>query len=169
MTDEPIIAAAVESDFETIYEIINDAAMAYEGIIPADLWREPYMPGEELALEIKHGVRFYCYRERGAITGVMGIQDRNDVNLIRHAYVRTNRRNKGVGGSLLRHLMNNSEKPILVGTWRAAEWAIRFYEKHGFVLVSQDQKTALLRKYWNIPERQIETSVVLADRLFMMR
>lgn len=169
MKDEFSITPADDNDFETVYQIINDAASAYKGVIPADLWLEPYMPAKELADEMKDGVRFYCYRERSTIIGVMGIQDKGDVNLVRHAYVRTNQRNKGVGGALLNHLMKESDKPILVGTWKAAVWAIRFYEKHGFVLTSEDQKTTLLRQYWNVPERQIETSVVLADRAFMTR
>ena len=169
MNNEPIIMPATENDFQDIYEIINESASAYEGVIPSDLWHEPYMTEKELSQEIDDGVRFYCYLERSAIMGVMGIQDKKDVNLIRHAYVRTNRRNRGVGGALLRHLIDNSDKPILIGTWKAAEWAIRFYEKYGFVPVSEDQKTLLLRKYWNVPQRQIETSVVLGDRPFVGR
>lgn len=169
MNDKPIISPATEAEFEIINEVINDAAIAYKGVIPDDVWHEPYMPKEELRHEMKDGVRFYCYHDNSVIEGVMGIQDKGDVNLIRHAYVKTNRRGKGVGGALLEYLMEESGKPVLVGTWKAAVWAIRFYEKHGFVVVPEERKTALLRKYWNVPERQIETSVVLADGAFMRR
>lgn len=159
-----IIRPAAETDFNTIYEIINEAAIAYKGAIPDDRWHEPYMPQHELAAQIDDGVNFYCYELDGTVYGVMGIQDKGDVNLIRHAYVRTVKRNSGIGGILLSHLISGSEKPVLIGTWRAAVWAIGFYQKHGFTLVSDKEKTRLLKKYWNIPERQIETSVVLADR-----
>jgi N-acetylglutamate synthase-like GNAT family acetyltransferase len=151
-------------DFETIYEIVNDAAQAYKGVIPADRWHEPYMPREELQHEIDAGVRFWGYEENGELVGVMGIQEMQDVTLIRHAYVRTTQRRKGIGGKLLSHLLTLSERPILIGTWAAATWAIRFYEKHGFRLVSEEEKNRLLKKYWSIPERQVETSVVLAER-----
>jgi len=158
-----MIRQADEKDFNTLYEIINDAAIAYKGVIPADRWHEPYMPKNELAAQIIEGVVFYCYCDENGIAGVMGIQDRSEVNLIRHAYVRTKFRQKGIGRILLNHLISNSNKPILIGTWKAATWAITFYEKHGFSLVSEEDKTRLLKKYWSIPERQIETSVVLAD------
>lgn len=156
-------------DFETIYEIVNDAAQAYKGVIPADRWHEPYMGREELQHEIDAGVRFWGYEENAsdtagvALIGVMGIQDVQDVTLIRHAYVRTTQRRKGVGGRLLSHLLTLTERPILIGTWAAATWAIRFYEKHGFRLVGEKEKNRLLKKYWSIPERQVETSVVLAE------
>jgi N-acetylglutamate synthase-like GNAT family acetyltransferase len=151
------------NDFETIYEIVNDAAQAYKGIIPADRWHEPYMGREELQHEIDAGVRFWGYEENGKLIGVMGIQDVQDVTLIRHAYVRTTQRRKGIGGRLLSHLLTLTERPILIGTWAAATWAIRFYEKHGFRLVSEEEKNRLLKKYWSIPERQVETSVVLVE------
>jgi N-acetylglutamate synthase-like GNAT family acetyltransferase len=151
------------NDFETICEIVNDAAQAYKGIIPADRWHEPYMPREELQHEIDAGVRFWGYEESGKLIGVMGIQDVQEVTLIRHAYVRTAQRRNGIGGKLLSHLLTLSERPILIGTWAAATWAIRFYEKHGFHLVSEEEKNRLLKKYWSIPERQVETSVVLAE------
>lgn len=167
MDIESAIEPVDEKEFGTVYEIINDAAAAYKGNIPEYLWHEPYMSKEELADEIRDGVRFFSYREHGAIIGVMGIQNKEDVNLIRHAYVRSIRRNKGVGGALLGYLTGKSNKPVLVGTWKAATWAIQFYEKHGFVLVEEDVKNFLLRKYWNVPGRQIEASVVLADRPFM--
>jgi GNAT superfamily N-acetyltransferase len=152
-------------DFETIYEIINDGAVAYKGIIPEDRWKEPYMPREELRHEIDEGVIFWGYEEDGKLKGIMGIQDVQDVTLIRHAYVRTAERNKGIGSKLLSHLRRVTDRPILIGTWADAIWAIRFYEKHGFRLVSTEQKNRLLRKYWRIPERQVETSVVLAEKL----
>jgi N-acetylglutamate synthase-like GNAT family acetyltransferase len=150
-------------DFETIHEIVNDAAVAYKGVIPKDRWHEPYMGREELQQEIDTGVRFWGYEENGDLIGVMGIQDVQDVTLIRHAYVRTTQRRKGIGGKLLSHLLTLSERPILIGTWAAATWAIRFYEKHGFRLVTEEEKNRLLKKYWVIPERQVETSVVLVE------
>ena len=152
-----------ESDFETIYQIINEAAQVYRGIIPADRWKEPYMPREELRHEIDAHVRFWGYGEKGELLGVMGIQDVLDVTLIRHAYVRTGQQNKGIGGKLLSHLRTLTSRPILLGTWADATWAIRFYEKHGFRLVTPEEKDRLLRKYWSIPDRQIATSVVLAE------
>jgi N-acetylglutamate synthase-like GNAT family acetyltransferase len=151
-------------DFEAIHSIINDAAEAYRGVIPADRWHEPYMSREELRQEIKSGVRFWGYEEGGKLVGAMGIQDVQDVTLIRHAYVRTDRRNQGIGGKLLAELRTLTGRPILIGTWAAATWAIRFYEKHGFRLVTPEEKDRLLKKYWSIPARQIETSVVLAEQ-----
>ena len=159
-----MVRKATQGDFQHIYEIINDAAIAYKGIIPADRWHEPYMPQTELEEQIADGVNFTCYLEDGEIVGVMGIQDKGEVNLIRHAYVTTKRRGGGIGGVLLRELVEASPKPILIGTWRAADWAIRFYEKHGFVQVSEEEKNRLLKTFWNIPDRQIETSVVLKDQ-----
>jgi N-acetylglutamate synthase-like GNAT family acetyltransferase len=161
-----MVRSATPADFQRIYEIINDAAIAYKGIIPADRWHEPYMPQAELEEQIADGVRFNCYLEDDEIVGVMGIQDKGEVNLIRHAYVTTKRRGGGIGSILLRELVESSSKPILIGTWKAAEWAIRFYEKHGFTQVSEEDKNRLLKTFWNIPERQIETSVVLKDRRY---
>ena len=158
-----MIRPCTDADLFAILEIINDAAQAYRGIIPADRWHEPYMPEAELAHQIESGVRFWGYEENGELSGAMGIQDVRDVTLIRHAYVRTVRRNRGIGASLLAHLRTLTAKPILIGTWAAATWAIRFYEKNGFALIEGEEKTRLLRKYWAIPERQIETSVVLAE------
>src|SRR4030043_2166362 len=153
-----------DDDIGMIYEIINDAALAYKGIIPADRWKEPYMSGEELRHEISEGVVFWGYEEDGKLTGIMGIQDVQDVTLIRHAYVRTAERNKGIGSKLLSHLRRRTDRPILIGTWADAVWAIRFYEKHGFRLVSTEEKNRLLKKYWRIQERPVETSVVLAEQ-----
>jgi N-acetylglutamate synthase-like GNAT family acetyltransferase len=158
-----MIRQCTATDFTTICEIINDAAVAYKGIIPADRWHEPYMPEAELQTQIDQGVQFWCYEEDGAILGVTGIQDKGDVTLIRHAYVRTKTRGKGIGGALLAHLAATSAKPILIGTWADAGWAIEFYKKHGYRLLSKAETAVLLRKYWSIPERQVETSVVLAS------
>jgi GNAT superfamily N-acetyltransferase len=146
---------------QAILAIVNAAAEAYRGVIPADRWHEPYMGAEELDREIAAGVAFWGYEEDGALLGVMGIQAVGDVDLIRHAYVRPGRQRGGIGGALLRHLCDAASRPMLVGTWAAADWAIRFYERHDFELVSEERKIELLRRYWDIPERQIETSVVL--------
>ncbi|HWQ39490.1 MAG TPA: GNAT family N-acetyltransferase [Burkholderiales bacterium] len=156
-----MIRPCEDSDFEAIYQIVNDAAQAYEGVIPADCWRTPYMLRADLRHEIDTGVNFWGWEDNGALSGVMGIQPVLDVMLIRHAYVRSALRGRGIGGKLLRHLVQLGQRPLLVGTWAAASWAIRFYEKHGFRLVLPEEKDRLLRKYWSISERQIETSVVL--------
>ena len=161
-----MIRKATAEDFDAIFDIINDAAIAYKGVIPSDCWHEPYMSREELKMQMDDGVRFCCYVDNDEVVGVMGIQDKSDVKLIRHAYVRTTERNKGIGGILLRDLTRDSTQPILIGTWKAATWAIRFYEKHGFRLVDEAEKDRLLRKYWAIPDRQIETSVVLVDEKY---
>lgn len=158
-----MIRTCTSEDFAAILEIINDAATAYRNVIPADRWHEPYMPEGELRRQIGEGVVFWGYEEGGRLLGVMGLQHVQDVALIRHAYVRTAIRNKGIGGQLLEHLRTLTSRPILIGTWAAATWAIAFYRKRGFAQVSPAEKTRLLRKYWSIPDRQIETSVVLAD------
>jgi GNAT superfamily N-acetyltransferase len=158
-----MIRKCTQQDLPVIYEIINDAAQAYKGVIPADRWHEPYMPIEELKLEIDDGVEFWGYEEAGDLIGVMGLQDRGDVHLIRHSYVRTNSQKKGIGRELLRHLEQMTDKPILIGTWGDATWAIRFYEKNGYRLLSRTETERLLKKYWKIPERQVITSVVLAN------
>jgi GNAT superfamily N-acetyltransferase len=150
----------------TILAIVNAAAKAYRGVIPPDRWHEPYMPARELDAELAAGVRFSGYEEGGELLGVMGIQTVRDVDLIRHAYVVPGRQRGGIGAALLEHLMRAATRRTLVGTWAAAEWAIRFYERNGFQLVSPARKTALLREYWSIPDRQIETSVVLARPAF---
>jgi N-acetylglutamate synthase-like GNAT family acetyltransferase len=158
-----MIRKATDEDFEDIFTIINDAAIAYKGVIPADQWHEPYMTKEELRAQIEDGVRFSCYVDIDEIIGVMGIQDKSVVKLIRHAYVRTKQRQKGIGTLLLQELIKDADRPVLIGTWKAADWAIRFYEKHGFCLVEEEEKSRLLKKYWTIPDRQIETSVVLVE------
>jgi GNAT superfamily N-acetyltransferase len=145
-----------------ILAIVNAAAEAYRAVIPADRWREPYMPPAELDHELAAGVAFWGYEADGALAGVMGIQPVGDVDLIRHAYVAPGSQRRGVGGALLEHLASAAERRMLVGTWAAAEWAVRFYRRHGFEQVSPERKDALLRTYWTIPDRQIETSVVLA-------
>jgi len=146
-----------------ILAIVNAAAEAYRRVIPADRWHDPYMPAAELDEEIAAGVAFWGYEQDGALIGVMGFQSVRDVDLIRHAYVLPGNQQRGVGGALLKHLRQISARRFLVGTWAAADWAIRFYQRHGFALVSPERKAALLKMYWTIPERQIETSVVLAD------
>jgi N-acetylglutamate synthase-like GNAT family acetyltransferase len=154
----------MKADLPATLAIVNDAARAYRGVIPADRWHEPYMSADELASEIADGVVFWVAEQDGRISGVMGIQDRGDVALVRHAYVASSTQRAGVGTLLLRHAESLADKPILIGTWAAASWAIGFYERNGFSLVSGEAKDRLLRRYWSIPERQIETSVVLANR-----
>jgi len=150
------------SEFNSILHVVNDAAEAYRGVIPEDRWKEPYMSNEELRGEIESGVEFYGWVEDDVLIAVMGIQLVNDVTLIRHAYVLTNRQRRGIGEKLLRYLVSMAQTSVvLVGTWEVAYWATRFYEKHGFKLVSREETDRLLRKYWDIPQRQIETSVVL--------
>jgi N-acetylglutamate synthase-like GNAT family acetyltransferase len=144
-----------------ILEIINDAARAYRGVIPADRWHEPYMPEDELRAEMTAGVAFWGFTRDSRLAGVMGLQYVQDVALIRHAYTRTAIRGSGVGGALLEHVKREARAPLLVGTWKAATWAVRFYEKRGFVLTSESEKERLLKRYWNIPQRQVEESVVL--------
>lgn len=153
-----------DGDFETIYAIINAAAQAYRGVIPADRWKEPYMSRDELRHEIDAGVVFWGFEQAQQLLGVMGLQEVGAVTLIRHAYVRTQHQRHGIGGRLLRTLCNSASRPLLVGTWRSASWAIAFYEKHGFRLVSQEQKDVLLKTYWDVPARQVETSVVLSNQ-----
>ena len=158
-----MIRECTESDYYTIFEIINNAAQAYKGIIPEDRWNEPYMSLEELRKEIEDGIVFFGLERDGHLLGVMGIQDKRDVTLIRHAYVWRRAQKAGIGKKLLQHLEHLTDKPILIGTWAAASWAISFYEKNGYAQVSVENKNRLLRKYWSIPERQVETSVVLAN------
>jgi N-acetylglutamate synthase-like GNAT family acetyltransferase len=158
-----VIRRCTESDLEAIFEIVNDGAQAYKGSIPDDLWHEPYMPMGELRDEIERGVRFWGLERDGQLLGVMGLQDRGDVDLIRHAYVRTRAQRTGVGTELLEHLESSSQRPLLVGTWAAASWAISFYERNGYTRVPGEEAERLLKTYWSIPERQVDTSVVLAN------
>jgi N-acetylglutamate synthase-like GNAT family acetyltransferase len=158
------IREASSADVGQIFAIINEAAQAYRGVIPADRWHEPYMPREELEREIAHGVGFWVAEEDGRVVAVMGIQDRGAVALVRHAYVIPTTQRSGVGTKLLRHVQRLAEKPILIGTWSDASWAIDFYRRNGFAVVPNEEKERLLRTYWTIPERQIATSVVLADQ-----
>ncbi len=163
------IRRCADADVPAMFAIINDAAQAYRGVIPADRWHEPYMPEEELRAEIAAGVVFWGFEQDGRLVGVMGLQDVQDVALIRHAYVATAARRGGIGGRLLRHLMDETGRPVLIGTWAAASWAVRFYEQHGFTVTTPDEKARLLRTYWAIPDRQIETSVVLVDARWRAR
>ena len=157
-----MISRLQHTEFKAILHVVNDAAEAYRGVIPEDRWKEPYMSTEELREEIESSVEFYGWVENDVLVAVMGIQHVNDVTLVRHAYVLTNRQRKGIGEKLLRHLLSLARtSEVLVGTWEEAYWAIRFYEKHCFKLTSREETDRLLRKYWNIPERQIKTSVVL--------
>ncbi|WP_220634472.1 GNAT family N-acetyltransferase [Georgfuchsia toluolica] len=155
------------NDFEAILAIINDAAQAYRGVIPSDRWHEPYMSADELAKEIASGVIFWMAEDNGQLLGVMGIQDKEDVALVRHAYTATALQRKGIGTKLLRRVEALAGKPILIGTWADASWAIEFYRRNGFTVVSDGDKNRLLRAYWSVPVRQVETSVVLADRRWM--
>jgi N-acetylglutamate synthase-like GNAT family acetyltransferase len=162
-----IIRRSVEADFAAMLAIVNDAANAYRGVIPVDRWHEPYMSADELAREIIEGVVFWVAEQGGRLFGVMGIQDKGDVALVRHAYVAPTTQRTGVGTSLLRHVAALVDKPILIGTWAAASWAIEFYRRNGFTVIPSGHKDRLLRTYWSIPARQIETSVVLADKRWM--
>jgi N-acetylglutamate synthase-like GNAT family acetyltransferase len=162
VSEAAVIRRSREADFAVILEIINDAAEAYRGVIPADRWHEPYMSADELRKEIADGVAFWVAEQGGRIEGVMGMQDRGDVTLVRHAYVIPTTQRSGVGTRLLRHIEAAADKPILIGTWAAATWAIGFYERNGYTNLPRDEKDRLLRKYWSLPERQIQTSVVLA-------
>ena len=156
-----MIRSLTSSEIKTIFRVINESAQAYKGIIPADRWKEPYMPMDELKEEVEAGVKFFGWEEGDALIGVMGFQPIKDTTLIRHAYVLTKYQRRGIGRKLLSYLMSLAKTHVLVGTWKGATWAIQFYEKYGFKLVTPKEKDRLLRKYWNIPERQVETSVVL--------
>jgi GNAT superfamily N-acetyltransferase len=162
----PTIRRCRDDERDAIYEIVNAAAERYRGVIPADRWHEPYMPKDELDAEIAAGVEFWGYEDGDGLAGVMGVQPVKDVVLIRHAYVKPEHQGRGIGGALLDRLMAGADRRVLIGTWAAAEWAIGFYRKHGFVQVTPALKDELLKTYWNIPERQIHTSVVLAKPAF---
>jgi GNAT superfamily N-acetyltransferase len=157
------IRPCTAADLPALFSIVNDAARAYKGVIPADCWHDPYMPLDELKQGIRDGIVFWGYEAGGELVGLMGMQDRGELTLIRHAYVRTAQRRGGIGEKLLRHLEAMTEKPILIGTWSAAAWAIRFYEKNGYRVLARPEIDRLLRKYWSISQRQIDTSVVLAN------
>ena len=159
-----MIRACNDGDIPQMVDVINDAAQKYRGAIAADRWKEPYMPEAELREEIAAGVKFWAWLDGARVVSVMGLQDRGDVALIRHAYTRTAAQGSGAGSALMAHLKTLSRKPMLVGTWKAAVWAVRFYEKRGFRLVEDEEKKRLLRRYWTIPERQVEESVVLSDQ-----
>jgi GNAT superfamily N-acetyltransferase len=160
-----LICILTNDDFQDILNVVNNAAIIYKGKIPTDRWKIPYMSAQELKDEILNGLQFYGIKEKNTLVAVMGIQRVSDVTLIRHAYVLTSHQRNGLGEKLLNHLLSLVETlKIYVGTWEAANWAIKFYEKHGFQLVSKEEKNKLLKKYWCIPERQIETSVVLESK-----
>lgn len=159
--------AFATTDLDAVLAIINAAAQAYRGVIPADRWHDPYMSKDVLEKEIVDGVSFWVAEVEGRLLGVMGIQNRGDVTLVRHAYIDPTLQRTGVGTRLLRHVEGLTDKPILIGTWADASWAIAFYRRNGFAIVSNPEKDVLLRRYWSIPARQVETSVVLADRRWM--
>jgi GNAT superfamily N-acetyltransferase len=158
-----------DDEADTVADVINDGASAYRGVIPADRWKEPYMTGEEVRHEVAAGVRFWGAESTGTLVGVMGIQDVKDVTLIRHAYVRTAWRRHGVGTALLLHLRRMARHPVLIGTWADATWAVRFYAKHGFGLITGQEKDRLLTTYWTLHPRHVETSVVMADPAWLAR
>src|SRR5215210_5915317 len=158
-----LIRQSVDDDFPNILAIINDAARAYRGVIPVDRWQEPYMPAAKLKEEVTSGVLFWVAEQEGLVSGVMGVQDKGAVALVRHAYVAPQTQRSGIGTRLLRHVQGLTDKPILIGTWADARWAIDFYERNGFTIIPTPEKDRLLQTYWSIPARQVETSVVLAD------
>jgi GNAT superfamily N-acetyltransferase len=163
MAADMTIRAVRADELDTVLEIINEAAQVYRGAIPDDCWHEPYMPHADLQRDIASGVEFIGYESAGELVGVMGIQRVREVDLIRHAYVRPSAQGRGIGAALIAQLMAGRTRPVLIGTWAAASWAIRFYERHGFQVVSRVRTAELLREYWSIPERQTEVSVVLAQ------
>lgn len=158
-----VVRLCREGERGAILRIINAAAEAYRGVIPADCWQEPYMSAAELDSEIAAGVTFWGYERDGILVGIMGLQAKSDVDLIRHAYVLPADQRRGIGSTLLAQLRGRSTRRTLIGTWAAAGWAIRFYERHGFQLVPSARKAELLQTYWSISPRQVETSVVLAS------
>ncbi len=163
------IRAARPDDLPAMLEIVDRAAQAYRGVIPPDCWHEPYMPESELRQEIADGIEFWLAEVAGTPAGMMGIQDRDEVALVRHAYVSPDVQRAGVGTALLHHVEALTTRPVLIGTWAAATWAIAFYRRNGYIVVTDAEKDSLLRRFWSIPERQIETSVVLADRRWVAR
>jgi N-acetylglutamate synthase-like GNAT family acetyltransferase len=167
--DEVNLRKSAPADLPGMLAIINDAAQAYRGVIPADRWHDPYMPAAELEQEVANGIVFWLAEDDARLQGLMGVQDKGEVALVRHAYVAPSVQRKGVGSRLLRYVTALADKPILIGTWAAATWAIDFYRRHGFELVSPRDKDLLLEKYWSIPPRQVQTSVVLADARWRAR
>jgi GNAT superfamily N-acetyltransferase len=163
MLDPAMVSPCRATDVEAIHAIVNDAAAAYRGVIPADCWHEPYMSMDELQREIADGVRFFGRRDDGELVGVMGLQDLGDVTLLRHAYVRRDRQRSGIGSELLAMVRAEARAPILVGTWADADWAIDFYRRHAFRVLTSSEASELLERYWNVPARQAAVSVVLAD------
>ena len=159
-----MIVPCLPSYQPAVLELINEAAQAYKDVIPPDRWKEPYMSAEDFQQQIAHAIRFWCYLENNRVVGVMGIQFKGPVTLIRHAYVSSAHQHRGIGTELLRHLSSLTHGPILIGTWAAATWAIRFYEKNGYRLLTPEEKNIVLQRYWDIPQRQIDTSVVLANQ-----
>ena len=162
-----VIRRSVEADFAAMLAIINDAARAYRGVIPTDRWHEPYMSADELTQEIADGVAFWVAEQEGRLSAVMGIQDKGDVALVRHAYVSPTTQRTGIGTTMLRHVEKLTDKPILISTWASAAWAVDFYRRNGFTLLPTSESSRLLKTYWSIPARQIETSVVLANGRWM--
>ena len=159
-----LIRRCSATEFADVYAVCNDGALAYRGVIAPDQWKEPYMPEAELRREMRAGVEFFgAFDDEQRLAGVMGLQQVDDVALIRHAYTRTTRQGAGIGSALLAHLRSLTDRPVLVGTWKAADWAIRFYERRGFTRTDEQQSARLLRRYWTISERQVAESVVLGS------
>ena len=157
-----MISEYKKTDTSKILHIINEASLKYKGIIPDNCWKEPYMSKQELISEFNDGVRMYGYHHNNTLIGVIGVQEVKDVILIRHAYTLTSYQNKGAGSALLEYLLKkNQNSRLLIGTWKNAEWAIRFYEKFGFIMHAKEQSNLLLKKYWKISSKQIKNSVVL--------
>ena len=157
-----MIKEYTKNDCYEILYIINDAAERYKNVIPDNCWKEPYMPESELLEVFEEGVKMFGYVQNDKLISVMGFQEIMEVVLIRHAYTLTKYHGKGTGSTLLRYLLDrNKDYRLLVGTWRDAKWAIRFYEKFGFILHEKKESNSLLEKYWNIQPKQIENSVVL--------